>query len=183
MACSCLSTCFEIIAAFVFSCSSDCVFTARALLTVNSTNTQTIASLYSNVDSSMAQKNKFSRIKDTPPFSPLPPAVISGVKLFVLFVGYGRSGSSITGSILDAHPNVIMAHQFSVLEWVQKNPNYSKDQLFNSLFENSYNNVFKNGIRSRNNKGYNLTLDNSWQGRYRKTVDVIGDKRGAYPLT
>ena len=148
---------------------------------MNRANTQTIAS---NVDTSTkAQKKRASKLispkEDTPSFSPLPPAVISSVKLFVLFVGYGRSGSSITGSILDAHPNVIMANEFNVLKWVQENPNYSKDKLFNSLFENSYNNVFSNGTRTNNNKGYNLTVDNSWQGRYRKTVNVIGDKRGA----
>ena len=87
--------------------------------------------------------------KETTAFTPLPPEVISSVKLFVLFVNYPRSGSSITGSILDAHPNVIMANELNVLEWVQENPNYSKDQLFNSLFENSYSNILKNGKRRR----------------------------------
>ena len=55
---------------------------------------------------------------------------------------------------------------------------YSKRQLFNMLFLNSYHNAFEDGSRSRNYKGYNLTLDNSWQGRYRDTIDVIGDKNG-----
>ena len=165
-----------IIAALVFNYNTGSDF-ASALLTVNSANTQTLASVHSNVGSARGQKNKASKRKDTPPFSPLPLEVISSVKLFVLFVGYPRSGSSITGSILDAHPNVIMANEFNVLKWVQKNPNYSKDQLFNNLFENSHKNVLKHGIRRHNNKGYNLTVDNSWQGRYRETVNVIGDKQ------
>ena len=111
----------------------------------------------------------------------LPAEVVSGVRLFVLFVGYPRSGHSIIGSFLDAHPkfNVVMAHEFHVIRWVRKtNLDFSKSQLFNELFKNSYN----NRARSRNNKGYNLTVDNSWQGSYRDRIDVIGDKRGGGTL-
>ena len=51
-------------------------------------------------------------------------------------------------------------------------------QLFNQLYQNSYKNVFLNGTRSRNNKGYNLTLNGTWQGRYKDQILVIGDKKG-----
>ena len=105
----------------------------------------------------------------------LPAEVVSGVRLFVLFVGYPRSGHSIIGSFLDAHPNVVMAHEFHVFRRIRKaNLDFSKSQLFNELFKNSYN----NRVRSGNNKGYNLTVEGSWQGRYRDRIDVIGDKKG-----
>ena len=105
----------------------------------------------------------------------IPDEVVSSVKLFVLFVGYPRSGHSIIGSLLDAHPNVVMAHQFNVLNWIRKAKlDFLKSQLFNELFRNSYN----NRGRSHNKKGYNLTVDNSWQGSYRDRIDVIGDKSG-----
>ena len=42
----------------------------------------------------------------------LSPQVIAGVKKFVFFIGYGRSGHSIIGSIMDAHPHVVIAHEF-----------------------------------------------------------------------
>jgi hypothetical protein len=35
----------------------------------------------------------------------------SNVRTFILFVGYPRSGHSLIGSIMDAHPNVIIAHE------------------------------------------------------------------------
>ena len=124
------------------------------------------------------QKASSKMLPEVESFSPFPPEVISGVKLFVLFIGYPRSGHSIIGSLLDAHPNVVMAHEFNVLQWTKKMPNYTKRQLFNMLFLNSYHNAFEEGTRTRNYKGYNLTLDNSWQGRYREYVDVIGDKNG-----
>ena len=123
--------------------------------------------------------SEHNSIKEIKPFTSLPPEVVSDVKLFVLFVGYPRSGHSIIGSLLDAHPNVIIAHEFNVLNWAGQMGSYSKRQLFNMLFMNSYHNAFVDGAsRSRNYKGYNLTVDTSWQGRYRDTVDVIGDKNG-----
>src|SRR3989344_1389974 len=35
----------------------------------------------------------------------------SSVRTFILFVGYPRSGHSLIGSIMDAHPNIIIAHE------------------------------------------------------------------------
>jgi hypothetical protein len=35
----------------------------------------------------------------------------SNVRTFILFVGYPRSGHSLIGSIMDAHPNIIIAHE------------------------------------------------------------------------
>ena len=105
----------------------------------------------------------------------LPEKVVSGVRLFVLFVGYPRSGHSIIASFLDAHPNVVMAHEFHVFRWIREaNLDFSKSQLFNELFRSSYTNI----DRSCTDKGYNLTVEGSWQGRYRDRIDVIGDKKG-----
>ena len=117
----------------------------------------------------------------------LPQNVISGVEKFIFFVGYARSGHSIIGSILDAHPNVVIAHEYNLFEKLpliiarnstrgQTNFTEAVKQLYNQLYQNSYKNV--NGIRSRNAKGYNLTLNGTWQGRYKDQVLVIGDKKG-----
>ena len=119
----------------------------------------------------------------------LPQNVISGVKRFIFFVGYPRSGHSIIGSILDAHPNVVIAHEYNLFEKLplviahnstrgQTNFTEAVKQLFNQLYQNSYDNVFLNGTRSENKKGYNLTLNGTWQGRYKDQILVIGDKYG-----
>ena len=120
----------------------------------------------------------------------LPQNVISGVKKFIFFVGYPRSGHSIIGSILDAHPNVVIAHEYNLFEKLpliiahnstrgQTNLTEAAKQLFNQLYQNSYVNVFLNGTRSKNKKkGYNLTLNGTWQGRYKDQILVIGDKKG-----
>ena len=44
-------------------------------------------------------------------FEPLPASVIDAVQHFVFFIGYARSSHSIIGSLLDAHPNVVIAKQ------------------------------------------------------------------------
>ena len=122
--------------------------------------------------------------------STLPQNVISGVKKFVFFIGYPRSGHSIIGSFLDAHPNVVIAHEYNLFVKFPRliartsargQANFAdrmKNALFNQLYLNSYRNAFLNGTRINNNKGYNLTLDDTWQGMYNDQILVIGDKKG-----
>ena len=41
--------------------------------------------------------------------------VIDGIKTFVMFIGYPRSGHSIVGSLMDAHPHMVIANEFLLL--------------------------------------------------------------------
>ena len=41
-----------------------------------------------------------------------------GIRTFVLFIGYGRSGHSLVAAILDAHPKIVIAHEFDVLRGI-----------------------------------------------------------------
>ena len=113
-------------------------------------------------------------------FVPLSRRDVEGVEKFVLFVGNGRSGHSIIGAILDAHPNVIMAHEYRVLESCVQGSStqqiQSKRDLFNNLYRNSYRSV-QTGWRSPlpTSKGYNLHIESKWQGAFSQ-LKVIGDK-------
>ena len=115
-------------------------------------------------------------------FVPLSRRCVECVKKFVLFVGHSHSGHSIIGAILDAHPNVIMAHEYRVLEpcvWGSTTPQIqSKRDLFNNLYRNSYRSV-QTGWRSPlpRRKGYNLHIESQWQGTFSQ-LKVIGDKGG-----
>jgi len=46
-------------------------------------------------------------------------ALFDKVRTYVMFVGYPRSGHSLIGSLLDAHPNVVIAHEMDALQFVQ----------------------------------------------------------------
>ena len=107
--------------------------------------------------------------------------IISRIKKLVFFVGYGRSGHSIIGSLMDAHPHVVVSHEFHLLENL---PNASdthwKSHLFNSLYQRSASDVTKGRAYAR--KGYTLGVEGLWQGRFDGYIEVIGDK-GAGRIT
>ena len=111
----------------------------------------------------------------------LPNHVIENVKTFLFFIGYARSGHSIIASLLDAHPNIVMAHEYSLFsQWTRQPALHSnKSWLFSILFTNSKHNS-ESGMRKRNmiKKGYSLTVPGWWQGKYDNRIYVIGDKAG-----
>ena len=114
-------------------------------------------------------------------FQPLSLRVVKGIKKFVFFVGYGKTGHSILGSIIDAHPHVIISHEFHIFRhWrsfdtAAKSLNWTTN-LFNMLYKKSYKDAM--AIRNSNQKGYTLKIDGLWQGRYDKYLQIIGDKSG-----
>ena len=107
---------------------------------------------------------------------------INGIEKFVIFVGYARSGTSIIGSLLDAHPNMIIAHEYMVfktwpLDYKNRDTlNGNRSYVFNELYQRSYR-ASCLGARSehKDNKGYTLFVNNSWQAQF-KDLKVIGDK-------
>ena len=111
-------------------------------------------------------------------FNPLSQADIESVQRFVFFIGYSRSGHSIVGSMMDAHPDMIIAHEYALFNQWKAKPNKHKDRryLYNQLYQNSYNNAVY-GWRSgkKDKKGYTLQFEHTWQGEFRQ-LKVIGDK-------
>jgi hypothetical protein len=112
-------------------------------------------------------------------YSPLGEKEISQVESFVFFVGYSRSGHSIVASLLDAHPNVIIAHEYNLFRKWKSSMYQNRSFLYNELYQNSYHNAEK-GWRSsmKNQKGYTLAVEDSWQGAFENLL-VIGEKSGA----
>ena len=128
---------------------------------------------------------KFEAINST--LALLPQDVIDDVKTFVYFVGYPRSGHSIIGSLMDAHPHMVIAHEFKLFKKLttkQQTPEqsvtlYNKAQFFNALYNASmYDSM--SGWRSKEEdcKNYTLNIESSWQGKYDGYISVIGDKSG-----
>ena len=109
----------------------------------------------------------------------LPQNVINGVKTFVIFVGYSRGGSSIMSSLMDAHPHMVVAYQYKVInKWNQTLSN--RVYLYKELYERSRQDA-TTGWRSEQNtaKSYSLHINTGWQGRYDEYISVIGDKTAA----
>jgi hypothetical protein len=96
----------------------------------------------------------------------------ASVRSFLLFVGHPRSGHSLVGALVDAHPNAVVAHELDVLKYVEAG--FGRDQLFTLLVGHQESRA-AGGLRS--GSGYTYEVPDQWQGRYER-IDVIGDKKG-----
>ena len=98
-------------------------------------------------------------------------ASFNRVETFCMFVGYPRSGHTLIGSILDAHPNTIIADELNALRYFDNG--FGRSQLFYLLLRNS----LKAEAAGRKRTGYVYRVPDQWQGRYER-LQVIGDKMG-----
>lgn len=96
---------------------------------------------------------------------------LAGLTNYVLFIGYPRSGHSIVGALLDAHPNVVISNELDSLLFFEHG--YTKAQIAYLIEENAR----QNAQKGRSNTGYNYAVPGQWQGRH-QTISVIGDKDG-----
>lgn len=94
-----------------------------------------------------------------------------GLDAFCLFVGYPKSGHSLVGALLDAHPDMVIAHELDALRVLRTG--LGKELLFSLLLEMSA--AFK--VEDHGWNGFKYTVPNQWQGRFRE-LKVIGDKKG-----
>jgi hypothetical protein len=94
-----------------------------------------------------------------------------GVQNFCIFIGYPRSGHTLIGSLLDAHPNAIVADELNVLRYIEDG--FSNRQLFYLLLRNSR----RAAAAGRTRSGYCYDVPGQWQGHSQKLL-VIGDKMG-----
>lgn len=94
------------------------------------------------------------------------------IRTYCMFIGYPRTGHSLIGSLLDAHPNMIVAHEVDALRCLA-NGFDSRAAIYHLLLENSR--EFTEDGRTWN--GYSYQVPNQWHGRYR-SLQVIGDKKG-----
>lgn len=92
------------------------------------------------------------------------------VERFCLFVGYPRSGHSMVGAMLNAHPDAVIAHELDVSPLVLDG--CSRDRLYARIVARAQW-FHLRGDRSN----YDYRVPGQWQGRFRK-LRVIGDKRG-----
>ena len=95
-----------------------------------------------------------------------------GIERFCLFVGYPRSGHSIVGALLEAHPHTAIAMEANVMAMVRLG--YRREQIFQAILNNvDWFTHTCNGIWT----GYDYRVPGQFQGRF-KRLTVIGDKRG-----
>jgi hypothetical protein len=100
------------------------------------------------------------------------PALFKDVETFCLFIGHNKSGTSMLGSLLDAHPNAILSDEAGALDYVSAG--FGREQLFHLLVRSSRREFMKGRITARRLTPYSYLVPGQWQGRYR-TLRVVGD--------
>src|SRR3954469_5158305 len=108
------------------------------------------------------------------------------VEVFCLFMGYTRSGHSLVGTVMDAHPEMVIAHEGKIFEHSTELSitgnlrDLDRDGLFDYLVARSHRQAQegRRGFR-RENQGSNL-VPGGHHGEFTK-LRVIGTKRGQEP--
>lgn len=90
---------------------------------------------------------------------------------FCMFVGYPRSGHSLLGSLLDAHPEMMIAHEADVIGMVADG--MSIEAIGRKLVERSQ----EQADAGRRQGDYGYEVPGQHQGRC-DTLRVLGDKKG-----
>jgi hypothetical protein len=83
-----------------------------------------------------------------------------------------RSGHTLVGQLLNAHPNIVISHELGALSLLAKG--YSISQLFYLCIQKDE--EFKR--QNREWTGYKYKVEGQYQGRY-SNLRVVGDKNGA----
>jgi hypothetical protein len=98
-------------------------------------------------------------------------SIFNAVHTYLMFVGIGRSGTTLIGALLDAHPQMIIAHQQCALKYLYPFP-FSRGRIFCLLLRNSMN-AARTGRQGGG--GYSYAIPGQSQGNY-DSIEVIGDK-------
>jgi len=103
--------------------------------------------------------------------APVCASEFSDVHTFIFFAGIGRSGTTLLGALLDAHPNMVVANQQCVFKYLHP-CRFSRQRIFRLLQLNSAQAACDNW---RGGGDYCYAVPGQWQGRSER-IEVIGDK-------
>jgi hypothetical protein len=102
------------------------------------------------------------------------PDLFKDVQTFVFFIGHNKSGTSMIGSLLDAHPNAIVADEVGAIHYFSRG--FNLDQVFHLLLRGSRRELMKGRVTARRLTPYSYLVPGQWQGRY-QVLNVVGDGR------
>jgi len=93
------------------------------------------------------------------------------VEMFCVFIGHPRSGHSLVGSLVDAHPDAVIAQELNSFQAFAEGIN--KNEICDFISANSQ--IF--GSNGRLWGIYDYIVPNQHQGEYRN-LKIVGDKKG-----
>ncbi len=97
--------------------------------------------------------------------------LFDSVERYCFFLGYPRSGHTVVGALLDAHPEMVIAFELNATMYALAG--FDRDRIFQMLLEKSQ----RFARQGCSWGGYSCLVPGQWQGRFRR-LRVIGDKKG-----
>jgi hypothetical protein len=101
------------------------------------------------------------------------------VQTCCLFLGHVKSGGTLLGAMLDAHPSTAIADEMDVV--AQVGAGLDREQIFTLLVRGARREAENGRVTARRLDPYSLAVPGQWQGRHER-LRVIGDSR-AGPTT
>jgi hypothetical protein len=97
------------------------------------------------------------------------------VEAYCMFIGHGRTGHSLVGSLLNGHPEMVVSHELDALRLLDRaQVPLSRDQLFSAIMQRD---AEFTGL-GREWTNYSYDVPETAQGEFDR-LRVIGDKKGA----
>jgi hypothetical protein len=94
--------------------------------------------------------------------------------VFCAFIGPTKSGSTLVGSLLDAHPEAVFADEVDALRYVDAG--FNRRQIADILVRRSRRQAMAGRVTARRLTAYDFEVPGQWQGRY-QTLRVMGDSK------
>ena len=107
------------------------------------------------------------------------PETFASVEVLCLFLGPVKSGGSLMGALLDAHPRIVMADEADPMRYVMAG--FRREQIFHLLAKSARREVMKGRVTARRLEPYSLAVAGWSQGVVDEPI-VMGDTR-AGPTT
>jgi hypothetical protein len=101
---------------------------------------------------------------------------LSEAGTLVQFLGFPRSGHSLIGSVLDAHPHALISHELDLMGLLAEG--FDRRQITHLIADNTRR--FSRHGRYWNNFSYEIP--GQWNGRLANGAHVIGDKKGDWAV-
>jgi len=100
------------------------------------------------------------------------PERFADVRTFCVFVGHNKSGTSLLGALLDAHPGVILSDEADVLRYVDAG--VRRDGIFHIIDRAAEREARSGRVTARRLGGWSFAVPGGSQGRSARPL-VVGD--------
>ena len=104
--------------------------------------------------------------------------LLADVRTYCLFIGHARSGHSVIGALLDAHPQIVISDELDALRYLRAG--FSRAQLLYGSVDKARRQAAN--FRRKQGRGgatYSYHVPDGWQGRA-EDLRVVGDSQAGW---